>query len=60
MDLFGSESEEEDEEVVKEREARLAAYKDKKASKPKVVAKSLVTLDVKPWGRSHSHYVHLD
>ncbi|KAH8425988.1 translation elongation factor 1 subunit beta [Aspergillus melleus] len=49
MDLFGSDSEEEDPEVVKEREANLAAYKAKKAAKPKPVAKSLVTLEVKPW-----------
>ncbi|KAL4894044.1 hypothetical protein BDV59DRAFT_176737 [Aspergillus ambiguus] len=48
-DLFGSDSEEEDPEVVKEREARLAEYKKKKESKPKPVAKSLVTLEVKPW-----------
>jgi elongation factor 1-beta len=50
MDLFGSESEEEDPEVVKEREARLAEYKKKKEAKPKAAAKSLVTLEVKPWG----------
>ena len=50
MDLFGSDEEEEDPEVVKEREARLAEYKKKKEAKPKPVAKSLVTLEVKPWG----------
>lgn len=49
MDLFGSDDEEEDPEVVKEREARLAEYKKKKEAKPKPVAKSLVTLEVKPW-----------
>ena len=49
VDLFGSD-EEEDPEEVKAREARLAAYREKKAAKPKPVAKSLVTLDVKPWG----------
>ncbi|BCR97360.1 translation elongation factor 1 subunit beta [Aspergillus luchuensis] len=49
MDLFGSDDEEEDPEVVKEREARLAEYRKKKESKPKPVAKSLVTLEVKPW-----------
>ncbi|OOG00978.1 hypothetical protein ASPCADRAFT_734 [Aspergillus carbonarius ITEM 5010] len=49
MDLFGSDEEEEDPEVVKEREARLAEYKKKKEAKPKPVAKSLVTLEVKPW-----------
>lgn len=51
MDLFGSDSEEEDPEVVKQREANLAAYKKKKENKPKVIAKSAVTLDVKPWGK---------
>ena len=50
MDLFGSDDEEEDPAVVKEREARLEEYKKKKANKPKVIAKSLVTLEVKPWG----------
>ncbi|KAL1962699.1 hypothetical protein VTN77DRAFT_9243 [Rasamsonia byssochlamydoides] len=49
LDLFGSDSEEEDPEVVKEREARLAEYKKKKEAKPKEAAKSLVTLEVKPW-----------
>ncbi|KAL4917636.1 hypothetical protein BDW62DRAFT_183548 [Aspergillus aurantiobrunneus] len=50
MDLFGSDSEEEDPEVVKEREARLAEYKKKKEAKgPKPAAKSIVTLEVKPW-----------
>ncbi|CRG84999.1 Elongation factor 1-beta [Talaromyces islandicus] len=49
-DLFGSdEDEEEDPEVVKEREARLAEYKKKKEGKTKPAAKSIVTLDVKPW-----------
>jgi len=28
---------------------RLADYQAKKAAKPKVIAKSVVTLDVKPW-----------
>lgn len=51
MDLFGSDSEEEDPEVVKQREANLAAYKAKKEKKPKVAAKSAVTLEVKPWGK---------
>ncbi|KAI0137004.1 hypothetical protein BJ170DRAFT_711054 [Xylariales sp. AK1849] len=48
-DLFGSDSEEEDPEAVKAREERLAAYREKKAAKPKPLAKSIVTLDVKPW-----------
>lgn len=50
MDLFGSDDEEEDPEVVKQREARLEEYKQKKAAKPKAIAKSMVTLEVKPWG----------
>ncbi|KAL2818283.1 hypothetical protein BJX63DRAFT_383876 [Aspergillus granulosus] len=49
MDLFGSDEEEEDAEVVAERERRLAEYKKKKEGKPKAVAKSIVTLEVKPW-----------
>merc|ERR1712000_407423 len=49
MDLFGSDEEEEDPEVVAEREKRLAEYKKKKEGKTKPAAKSLVTLDVKPW-----------
>jgi len=49
MDLFGSDEEEEDPEVVAEREKRLADYKKKKEGKAKPAAKSIVTLDVKPW-----------
>jgi len=49
MDLFGSDEEEEDPEVVAEREKRLAEYKKKKEGKTKPAAKSIVTLDVKPW-----------
>jgi len=49
IDLFGSESEEEDPDVVAEREQRLADYKKKKEGKAKPAAKSIVTLDVKPW-----------
>ncbi|RYP90559.1 hypothetical protein DL770_003321 [Monosporascus sp. CRB-9-2] len=48
VDLFGSD-EEEDPEAVRIREERLAAYKEKKAAKPKAAAKSLVTMDIKPW-----------
>ena len=48
-DLFGSE-EEEDAEAVRIREENLAAYKKKKEGKTKPAAKSIVTLDVKPWG----------
>ena len=53
-DLFGSDEEEEDPEAVKQREANLAAYKLKKAGKAKPAAKSIVTLDVKPWGMLRS------
>jgi elongation factor 1-beta len=49
VDLFGSDEEEEDPEVVAEREKRLAEYKKKKEGKTKPAAKSMVTLDVKPW-----------
>ncbi|KAF6221134.1 hypothetical protein HO133_002815 [Letharia lupina] len=47
-DLFGSD-ESEDEEAQKVKEANLAAYKKKKEGKVKPAAKSIVTLDVKPW-----------
>ncbi|KAM7191145.1 elongation factor 1-beta [Naviculisporaceae sp. PSN 640] len=49
VDLFGSDDEEEDAEAVRVREERLAAYRAKKEAKPKPSAKSIVTLDVKPW-----------
>ncbi|KAI1396088.1 putative elongation factor 1-beta [Hypoxylon fuscum] len=49
VDLFGSDDEEEDAEAVRVREERLAAYKAKKDAKPKTIAKSVVTMDVKPW-----------
>lgn len=49
VDLFGSD-EEEDAEAARVREERLAAYREKKSAKPKVAAKSVVTLDIKPWG----------
>ncbi|KAL8810475.1 MAG: hypothetical protein Q9200_002547 [Gallowayella weberi] len=48
-DLFGSDDESEDEEAKKKREENLAAYKKKKEGKTKPAAKSIVTLDVKPW-----------
>jgi elongation factor 1-beta len=55
-DLFGSEEEEEDAEAVAEREKRLADYKKKKEGKAKPAAKSIVTMDVKPWGEPiHVH-----
>ncbi|OLN88697.1 Elongation factor 1-beta [Colletotrichum chlorophyti] len=49
VDLFGSDDEEEDAEAARIREERLAEYKKKKEAKPKIAAKSVVTLDVKPW-----------
>ncbi|MBW0511746.1 hypothetical protein O181_051461 [Austropuccinia psidii MF-1] len=49
IDLFGSDDEEVDEAAEKLKAERLAAYAAKKATKPKTIAKSLVTLDVKPW-----------
>ncbi|MCJ1458317.1 Translation elongation factor 1 beta [Mycoblastus sanguinarius] len=48
-DLFGSDDESEDEEAKKVKEANLAAYKKKKEGKTKPAAKSMVTMDVKPW-----------
>jgi len=47
-DLFGSD-ESEDEEAKKVKEANLAAYRKKKEGKVKPAAKSIVTLEVKPW-----------
>ncbi|KAK9477695.1 hypothetical protein V1514DRAFT_333170 [Lipomyces japonicus] len=50
VDLFGSDDEEEDAEAEKLKAERLAEYAAKKAAKgPKPAAKSIVTLDVKPW-----------
>ncbi|KAK3943745.1 elongation factor 1-beta [Diplogelasinospora grovesii] len=49
VDLFGSDDEEEDAEAARIREERLAEYKKKKEAKPKLAAKSVVTMDVKPW-----------
>ncbi|KAF2093033.1 elongation factor 1-beta [Rhizodiscina lignyota] len=49
VDLFGSDDEEEDAEAARIREERLAEYKKKKEGKVKPAAKSMVTLDVKPW-----------
>ncbi|KAF8900429.1 hypothetical protein CPB84DRAFT_1778898 [Gymnopilus junonius] len=48
IDLFGSD-EEEDAEAERVKAERVAAYNAKKANKPKPVAKSVVTMDVKPW-----------
>jgi len=49
VDLFGSDDEEVDEEAEKIKQQRLAEYAAKKANKPKTIAKSMCTLDVKPW-----------
>lgn len=49
IDLFGSDDEEEDAEAARVREERLAEYHKKKAGKTKPAAKSMVTMDVKPW-----------
>lgn len=49
IDLFGSDDEEVDEEAERLKEQRLAEYRAKKAAKPKVIAKSAIVLDVKPW-----------
>ncbi|KAF7996545.1 hypothetical protein HCN44_002177 [Aphidius gifuensis] len=49
VDLFGSDSEGEDDEAAKIREQRLAAYAAKKSKKPVLIAKSNIILDIKPW-----------
>lgn len=49
IDLFGSDDDEVDEEAERVKAARVAEYAAKKANKPKTIAKSVVTLDVKPW-----------
>jgi elongation factor 1-beta len=51
VDLFGSDDEV-DEEAERIKAERLAEYNKKKAGKVKPAAKSIVTLDVKPWGKS--------
>ncbi|KAF8889097.1 hypothetical protein BD779DRAFT_418806 [Infundibulicybe gibba] len=48
IDLFGSD-EEEDAEAERVKAERVAAYNAKKANKTKTTAKSVVTMDVKPW-----------
>ncbi|KAG2199191.1 hypothetical protein INT46_011638 [Mucor plumbeus] len=49
IDLFGSDDEEVDEEAEKVKAQRIAEYNAKKANKPKTIAKTTVTLEVKPW-----------
>ncbi|KAJ6461211.1 EF-1 guanine nucleotide exchange domain-containing protein [Mycena vitilis] len=48
VDLFGSDDDD-DTEAERIKAERVAEYTKKKANKPKTIAKSLVTLDVKPW-----------
>jgi len=49
IDLFGSDDEVVDEEAEKLKQQRLAEYAAKKSKKPALIAKSMVTLEVKPW-----------
>ena len=55
VDLFGSDDEEEDAEAEKLKAQRLEEYRKKKEGKTKPAAKSIVTLDVKPWGKFRLH-----
>jgi len=48
VDLFGDDDEDDDE-AERIKAERVATYNAKKAGKPKAAAKSVVTLDVKPW-----------
>ncbi|KAM9829013.1 elongation factor 1-beta [Syngnathus typhle] len=48
VDLFGSDDEE-DAEAARLKEERIAAYAAKKSTKPALIAKSSILLDVKPW-----------
>jgi len=47
VDLFGSDEEDAEAEALKAK--RLAEYQAKKATKPAIIAKSSVLVDVKPW-----------
>ena len=49
VDLFGSDDEEADAEKERITAERLKAYHEKKSKKPKVIAKTSVLFDVKPW-----------
>merc|ERR1711868_175365 len=53
VDLFGSDDEEENEEAERIKAERIAAYNQRKAAKEekkgKVIAKSNIILDIKPW-----------
>jgi elongation factor 1-beta len=59
VDLFGSDDEEEDAEAVRIREERLAEYRKKKEGKVKPAAKSIVTMDIKPWGMLTTSFLPL-
>ncbi|KIM89964.1 hypothetical protein PILCRDRAFT_812756 [Piloderma croceum F 1598] len=48
VDLFGDDDDE-DAEAERVKAERVAAYNLKKSAKPKTIAKSVVTLEVKPW-----------
>jgi len=48
FDMFASDDEV-DEDAEAEKQKRLAAYAEKKAKKPALIAKSNIILDVKPW-----------
>lgn len=52
FDLFDDDSDEDEEETEEQRkkkEALVAKYHEKKSKKPALIAKSSITLDVKPW-----------
>ncbi|RKF56440.1 Elongation factor 1-beta [Golovinomyces cichoracearum] len=49
VDLFGSDDEEEDAEAERIRNERIAEYKKKKEGKVLPAAKSIATIDIKPW-----------
>jgi elongation factor 1-beta len=49
MDLFGDEEETEEEKKAKEDMKKKAEEAKKAGGKPKVIAKSLLIFDVKPW-----------
>lgn len=51
IDLFGSESDDEDAKAEAERikAERIEAYMARKTKKPTIIAKSNIILDVKPW-----------
>jgi len=49
FELFGSDDEEEDAAAEELKQQRLKEYNEKKAAKPKVIAKSSILLDIKPW-----------